>query len=397
LSSEWINLTVSDFLQKWYESLNQPFYKIHKITLNQNNSLFALYKGYCMFINAKHKSNNQTLKIDNEFITFNVLTKKISVPSSNFISENTLNLLLKDHGKALVTKIIKQVDDGVECVTQTSNICFEAPCSPLLQGAYRQKLNESPTNYKHVVSTINQEIKHTHTGAAISVGKVDLKMINNFCFHVQNIIANNISDTTIQILIRVINLNYNVISNILVAETWLTTEQKKLITLIELFFEFYTQIVCYSDGIYYQYAEDIYIPNTIETLFEGIKHTLIKQNHSKQLIDTLCPIYNSLNSTHTKNKLLSYIHPYNQEVYISRKLSYDVNFDQDVSLVQNFMVSIFPEQCVYKIMMQILANALIPIEPPRSLFNLYGSGANGKSAFVRLVIQTFEHMGSLTY
>ncbi|KAF0988295.1 hypothetical protein HZS_7690, partial [Henneguya salminicola] len=460
VSSEWINLTMLDFLQKWYESLKQPFIKIHKITLNENNSLYTLYRGYCMFTNCIHKSNNQTLKIDNEFLTFKCLDqycihKKITVGASNYISENTLNLLLKDQGKAVVTKIIKQVDDGVQYVTQTNNICFEAPCSPQLQGPYLTKMNESTTNYKHVVSTLNHEIHNTHTGAAISIGSVDLKTINNFAFNVQNYIITNINSDNIH-LDNNTNINtrnkvklYNVISNILISETWLTCEQKKLIieyfnfpitkTLIELFFKFFTQIIYYSNGIYYQYLEDIYITvkhtqdliasfeQTIESLFDNIRSTLVKQNHSKQLIDTLCPMYNSLNSSHTKNKFLSFIISnyeiadlsekldsdiliipfkskyydhrtrsflaYHKNVYISKKLTYDVDFDQDVSLVQNFMVSIFPEQCVYKMMMQILANALIPIEPPRSLFNLYGSGANGKSVFVRLVMQTFEHLG----
>ncbi|KAF0986457.1 hypothetical protein HZS_32, partial [Henneguya salminicola] len=434
ITSEWINLTVLDFLQKWYESLNKPFYRIHKITINENNSLFALYRGYCMFINETHKSNNQTLHIDNKLITFKCLdiacsNKKLCVPSEKYISDTTLNLLLRDHGQAIVTNIIKKVDDGVESVTRTSNICFEAACPPLLKKTYCQKLIESPTKYKHVVSTLNHEIKHNHTGHAISVSKVDLKMINNFCFQVHNNnnnIINNISDNIhLQDISRINTRNklksYNIISDSLVVETWMTHKQKQLIveyfsfpvtkTLIELFFEFYTQILCYSSGIYYQYGDDVYTPvkhtqdliatfeNTIETLFDNIKQTLRKKNHAQELIDTLCPIYNSLNSSHTKNKLLSYIickyeipsmyekmdsdymiipfksnfYDHRTRSFLPKKLSYDVGFELNDDLVKNFMFSIFPDLSLYNMVMQILANSLIPIEPPRFLFTLYGS------------------------
>ncbi|KAF0986411.1 LOW QUALITY PROTEIN: hypothetical protein HZS_2619, partial [Henneguya salminicola] len=68
-------------------------------------------------------------------------------------------------------------------------------------------------------------------------------------------------------------------------------------------------------------------------------------NISKHLVDTLCRLYNSLNSAHIK---INYYHT-SFQTHILR-------------------------------------------EPPRSLFTLYGSGANEKSAFVRHIMLVYEHL-----
>ncbi|KAF0986638.1 hypothetical protein HZS_7849, partial [Henneguya salminicola] len=434
LSSEWTKLTVLDFLKKWYSSLNQSYIKLHAIKLNDNNKLYTLYKGFCMFINNYHKSNNQTLMISHENITFECLDvkchgKKITVKSSNFMSEETLKLLLVDNGISLVRNIIKKIDTWVKTITQTSNICFEALCSPQLETSVKNQLSESPNKYKHVVSTVQHEIQHNSTGSSINISKVDLNLINNFCFNVNNFnVNNNINQKSPtfennEIITRTKTTSFKIISASLLNEQWLSLQQKDLLTkyfefpvtttLVELFFLFFDHTIIYSDGVYYKYSDDCYkmikhnadlmanFESNIENLFNKIKSCLELKNISKEHIDKLLPLYNSLNSQHTKNKLLTYIisnfscdslttkldneinlipfksnyychkrrsfFNYSKDVYITKKLSYDITLEEDETDVMGFLNSIFPDPQLLRMMLQILASALIPLEPPRLL------------------------------